>query len=72
MLVVLWFVKFFPTCFALFNGEAYSAGNVIPVRPEARIGFEFHEANVGITIPSIPISIFIEGWWRLALSLGLW
>ena len=45
---------------------------VIPVRPEARIGFEFHEANVGITIPSIPISIFIEGWWRLALSLGLW
>ena len=72
MLVVLWFVKFFPTCFALFNGEAYSASNVIPVGPEAGIGFEFHEANVGIAIPSIPISMFIEGWWRLAFSLGLW
>ena len=65
-------MKFFPTCFALFNGEAYSAGNVIPVWPEARVSFEFDEANVGITISSIPISICIEGWWRLALSLGLW
>ena len=72
MWVVLWFLKFFPTCFALFNGEAYSTSNVIPVRPKAGIGFEFHEANVCVAIPSIPISIFVEGWWRLALSLGLW
>ena len=72
MWVVLWFLKFFPTCFALFNAEAYSASNVIPVRPKACVSFEFHEANVGIVIPGIPISIFIEGWWRFALSLGLW
>ena len=35
-------------------------------------GERLHEANVCIPIPSVPISIFVEGWWRLALSLGLW
>ena len=71
-MVALGFLKFVPTCFALLNGEAYSTGNVVPVWPEAGICFEFHKANVCVAIPGIPISIFVEGWWRLAFSLGLW
>ena len=63
---MLGFLKFFPTCFALCNGKADSTSNVVPVRPEAGISFEFHEANVCIAIPSVPISLFVEGWRRLA------
>ena len=65
-------LEFFPTCFALLNGETYSTGNVVPVRAETSISFELDKAGICISVPSIPIRIFVEGWWRLTFALGLW
>ena len=72
-LVLVWgCLEFFPTCFALLNGKTYSTGNVVPVRAKTSISFELDKADICISVPSIPISIFVEGWWRLAFALGLW
>ena len=72
IVLVLRGLKFFPTCFALLNGKTYSTGNVVPVRAKTSISFELDKADICISVPSIPISIFVEGWWRLAFALGLW
>ena len=47
-------------------------GQVVPVRAKTSISFELDKADICISVPSIPISIFVEGWWRLAFALGLW
>ena len=59
-MLVLRGLKFFPTCFALLNGKTYSTGNVVPVRAKTSISFELDKADICISVPSIPISIFVE------------
>ena len=68
----LWGLKFLPACFALLNGEAYSTGNVVPIGAKPCVRFQLNKADVCICVPGVPICIFVEWWWGLALALGLW
>ena len=69
----LFFLKFLPSGLTLFNGEANSASNVVPVGTEAAVGFELDELEISFTIPIVPVGIGIQWRWRLTLFLGwLW
>ena len=43
----LCFLKFFPACFTLCNGETHSTSNVVPIWSQAGISFEFHKGGGG-------------------------
>ena len=66
----LFFLKFLPAGFTLFDGKAHPSGNVVPVGAETDVSLQLHKADICFAVPSVPINVGFSGGGGSRLFLG--